>query len=776
MCYYIDVLNVYEVLEIEKVLRDVTLYSYSDRTTEALLSAKMLKSSKDISDENNYLKEAIALMSNRPIKTFYSSNVEKIVQRALKDDVLSIDEIEKINNDIGVAHLIFDYFANVSDNLSLKNIVINLNNLDQLSRAINAIISPKSEIMDSASPLLAKLRSEIKKAEYALREKAQNCLTKYVNLLAESVVSLRDGRFVLSIKTSNKNAIDGIVHDVSDSGLTTFIEPSELVLAQNDLSILKIKENEEIIRILRNLTQQIAKHGTAIIDNNLLIGRIDLLLTKARYALEKHYISGQLNDSGIIDIKGGYHPLIDPTKVIKNDFYFDRKQKIIILSGPNAGGKSVALKTLGIIALMHQMGLPLPVDGSISLPYFPRIFVDIGDNQSISDNFSTFSAHVDALARITKYAAENDLVILDELGSSTSPKEGSALAVAIIDYLVTKNCFAFISSHFDELKEYAYIHDGIINAMMIFDNKNYLPTYKLKIGLPGKSYGLYIAKKYHLNAQIIDKAKEILATDDRKDVSDIMESLVNETNQLASKNAELDTLIANNKRLEQQLTNEKDNILAIKDDIKQHSEEIISDLVQKAKENIDNLLGETRQISLPKAAKIKNELDSLIAHDASSSSKNGEDDEIKLNDYVKIVSLNIIGKVVRLSKKSATILTNDGFTIQSKIDDLVPSKCEPLANARFNTSHHYDDKVRPDIKNELIIIGLRYDEAMEKVKKFLDDALLRNFKQVRIVHGFGSGALRRGVWEILKNCEFIASYRYAERYDGGEGATIAYFK
>jgi len=476
----------------------------------------------------------------------------------------------------------------------------------------------------------------------------------------------------------------------------------------------------------------------------------------------------------IIDLKGARHPLIDESKVVSNDFKFDESQRIIIISGPNAGGKTVALKTLGLLVMMSQMGLAIPTKEKGIISYFPRIYADIGDNQSLSDNLSTFAAHVSNLSTITHFVTSKDLVLLDELGTGTSPNEGEALALAVSDFLLRKKCFAFISSHFEKMKEYAYRRENVTNAMMVFDEKKLLPTYVLKIGYPGRSYGLEMANRYHLDAEVVDAAKKNLAKTGTRSVSDVIDKL----NAVLHENEELNKKLKEDKRLlegktkdinyqNKVLKDKKENLLS---DVEETKVKMIEDAKKKINEVLKILdKPNVKQHELIEAkTKLKNLEETEEVFDSN--------EEIKIGDYVEVADLEIIGKVTKINKEKVELISVDGMSVKSTLNKL--KKTSKIPGISKKSAGNPDDFVfsKTNVKLELNIIGKHVDEAMAEVEKYLDDCLLKNFKTVRIIHGMGTGALRDAVWDYLSTCKFVDSYRYGESFEGSTGATVVTLK
>ena len=768
-------LDVYQTLEISKVLEEVASYSRSEIAREKILSLKMLPKEVVIHDLENLDEMMSYILRFGDISFASSSNLKPIIENAMKDGVLTPSDLDKVAGDIDSANKIFKQFSKIDKTkyLNLQKLGESLFDLSQLEKKIRSIVLPNLTISDDASTKLASIRRDIVKKEQEVRASSNELIQKYHEYLSENSISIRNGHFVLQVKTSYKNKINGIIHDFSSSGQTTFIEPSSLVNLSNQIYALKVDEQEEIYRLLKELSLLVKKHSSEIESNNKILAEFDYIAAKAHYSNKYKSFVSEMSDEPIIDLKKARHPLLDQSKVVANDFYFDKDNRIIIISGPNAGGKTVALKTLGILVMMNQMGLAIPTISKARLSYFPKIYADIGDNQSLSDNLSTFAAHVSNLSTITHFVKEDDLVLLDELGTGTSPNEGSSLALAISDFLVKKNCFAFISSHYETMKEYPYRQKAVKNAMMVFDEKKLEPTYVLKIGYPGRSYGIEMAKRYRLDNKVIEDSKKYLQKSSTKGVNDVLEKLnatLRENEQLErnlrEKTRQIEIKEKDLKHQAKVLQEKKDNLLEDVDSIKEQ-------LIIEAKKEIDKLIKQKNNpnTKVSDLLKVKQQLDHLF--DEEEEPKELED--ISLGDYVKIESLGILGKVVRINKNKVDIISDDGMTYKTSLDGL--TKSEAPKGVR-KTKTNVDELVayKSNVKMELNIIGEHVDEGIDKLSKYLDDARLRNFKEVRIIHGMGSGALRQAVHDYLSTCSFVEEYHLGGQFDGSSGATIVKLK
>lgn len=768
-------LDVYQTLEISKVLEEVASYSRSEIAREKILSLKMLPKEVVVHDLTLLDEMMSYILRFGDISFSSSSNLKPITESAIKEGVLTPSDLDKVAGDIESANKIYKQFSKIDKTkyFNLQKLGESLFDLSELEKKIRKIVLPNLSISDDASLKLSSIRKEIIKKEQEVRASSNELIQKYHEYLSENSISIRNGHFVLPVKTSYKNKISGIIHDFSSSGQTTFIEPSSMVNLSNQIYALKVDEQEEIYRLLKELSLLVKKHSSEIESNNKILAEFDYIAAKAHYSNKYKSFVSEMSDDPIIDLKKARHPLLDQNKVIANDFYFDKDNRIIIISGPNAGGKTVALKTLGILVMMNQMGLAIPTISKAKLSYFPKIYADIGDNQSLSDNLSTFAAHVSNLSTITHFVKEDDLVLLDELGTGTSPNEGSSLALAISDFLVKKNCFALISSHYEAMKEYPYRQKAVKNAMMVFDEKKLEPTYVLKIGYPGRSYGLEMAKRYRLDAKVIEDSKKYLQKSSTKGVNDVLEKLnatLRENEQLErnlkEKTRQIEIKEKDLKHQAKVLQEKKDSLLEDVDSIKEQ-------LIVDAKKEIDKLIKAKNNpnTKVSDLLRVKQQLDHLF--DEEEEIKDVE--EISLGDYVKIESLGIVGKVVRINKNKVDIISEEGMTYKTTLDSITKTEA-PKGVKKTKTNVDELVNYKSNVKMELNIIGKHVDEGIDELSKYLDDARLRGFKEVRIIHGMGSGVLRQAVHEYLDKCSFVEEYHLGGQFDGSSGATIVKLK
>jgi len=766
--------NIYEVLEFNKISSTIASYAQSELGRASALNMSMLVE-EQVKNELAILDEMMILnVRYGHLPMMSSSNLTKKVEYALKGGTLTAEDLEAIAHDVIITAKIIQSIRKREDAFPLLNDKVRqFKTLEQLEKSIHRVVGPDLGIMSSASSVLNSIRKAIAETERKMNARFTSAIESLRDYMTELVATIRNGHFVLPIKTAHKNKISGVIHDISDTGMTTFIEPEWAVESNNQIYILKIEEREEIQRLLRELSVLVANNAKEIMANNYLIGYLDYVQAKAIYGIALDAKIAELSSIKMINITKARHPLIKPEVVVANNFNFDSEIKIIVISGPNAGGKTVALKTLGLMILMNQCGLALPTDKPAKISYFSHIFADIGDNQSLASNLSTFSGHIKNLAEIAEQVSSNDLVLLDEIGTGTSPLEGEALAISYLEFLRRVGAFVFCSSHYDGLKDYALSTDGVLNSSVLFDEEKMTPTYILKQGVPGRSYGLEMAERYDLPKSIIAKAHEVLKSHGHEQSISALSSLQKLIAENESKNRKLETEIRRISHLESTLKEKEQKLENQRLHLLEDVEEVKRDIITKTELEINNIFETLKNpnLKMHEVINAKRRLKELDDNDIEINERYKE--EISVGDYVSLSELNITGRVERISGNRVFIVSTDGIKFTSSKERVQLSE-EP-ANKEVAKAVSIPT-ITGDVKLELNVIGLHVDEALAEVEKYLDSVRLRRFSQVRIIHGFGTGALKRAIHEYLKKCDFIAEFRLGDQHEGGGGATVVKLK
>ncbi|GIP17046.1 endonuclease MutS2 [Paenibacillus montaniterrae] len=681
--------------------------------------------------------------------------------------------IEQVNEEHAIPSLL-QYAEQISEHRSLEE-------------EIFSCIDDQGEVMDSASAELASLRRELRNGEARIREKLESMIrsSSVQKMLQEAIITLRNNRFVIPVKSEYRSSFGGIVHDQSGSGATLFIEPEAIVAMNNRLRELHVQEIKEIEKILQRLTALVSDCVEDMLYDQELIGHIDFTFAKARLAHGLKAILPMMNDRGYLKIKRGRHPLLDQKKVVPLDVELGNQYHSIIVTGPNTGGKTVSLKTVGLLSLMAMSGLFVPAEEGTQLCVFDAIYADIGDEQSIEQSLSTFSSHMTNIIRILEQMTSKSLVLLDELGAGTDPAEGSALAIAILEHIHAKECRVIATTHYSELKAYAFNRKGVINASMEFDIATLSPTYRLLVGIPGRSNAFAIAERLGLSPKIIEHAKGEVSDEDMK-VESMIASL--EQNRIS---AESDRELAQKLRLEleQQRMKYEHELQRFEEQKIKLLEKAQADAeaaVSKARKEAEEIIADLRKLAMDEAASIKEHklieakrrLDEALPELAvkQKPSRSGKKQKISAGDEVKVYSLNSKGHVVELHGDEATVQLGI-MKMKVKLDDLelLQSKSQQPAQPQkqaASVKRTKDDSVRM----ELDLRGESLEEAILEVDRFIDESYMAGMGQVYIIHGKGTGILRTGIQQYLRRHSLVKSYRDGEFGEGGNGVTVAQLK
>ena len=669
--------------------------------------------------------------------------------------------------------------------------------MQHLSQEIRRCIISEDELSDDASPALRHIRQEINQNN----DKIHSTLNSILNgagrsYLQESVITMRNGRYCLPVKAEYKSQINGMVHDQSQSGMTLFIEPMAVVKLNNDLRELYAKEQEEINVILGHLSQMTAEHSGFIKQNFEILTELDFIMARGRLALSMNASRPEFNKNGYINIKKGRHPLLNASKVVPIDIELGKDFSLLVVTGPNTGGKTVSLKTVGLFVLMGEAGLHIPAMDHSELSVFPDVYADIGDEQSIEQSLSTFSGHMKNIVEILKTVREDSLVLFDELGAGTDPTEGAALAISILSKLHEQNIRCIATTHYSELKVYALTTPGVCNASCEFNVETLMPTYRILVGVPGKSNAFAISSKLGLPDPIIENAKERLSASDIS-FEDLLTDL--ESDRLRTEK-ELD-LARNSRREAENLKKEYEQKL---NDLNSRADSIIdkarsqaSSLLQEAKDYADETMKNFRKFGKENASssemekereKLRKKMTAVRSTQKpigdTAPKKEHKPEEFKVGDTVKVHSMNVKGIVQTTADAKGHLYVQMGV-IRSKVhytdltilmdEDPLRSYKQPGKNGNKNNSGSIKMSKSLTVANEIVLLGMTVDEAIAVLDKYLDDAFLAHLPSVRIVHGKGTGALRNAVSQYLRRNKHVKSFRAGAFGEGDAGVTIAEF-
>lgn len=774
-----------EVLEYGKILDKLAGYARSSLVKEQIHD---LRPSTDTYYIKRELEHAASMekviRKNGNIDLFGLYDLSEIVNYIRKNGILDPADLIKVLDLLRVSSYLTDYGENIEDPL-IKDIFDRISTNDFLKNEIDRSIINEEEIADNASQTLRNIRRQKQRKENDIRIKLNSYISssKYEDALQDRVVSVRDGRFVVPVKTNKRSVIGGIVHDKSSSGNTLFIEPAAIVELNNQLRDLEIKEEEEIRKILDRLSRLAQSFDVELLENQKLIARIDFLQAKAKFALENEMSLPIVSDEKILDIKEARHPLL-AGKVVPIDVRIGGSYTTLIITGPNTGGKTVSLKTVGLISAMAQTGLFIPADEGSRVSVFDDIFVDIGDTQSIEMSLSTFSASLTNIVDILKKATDKSLVLLDEIGSGTDPVEGAALAISILNSLTKKEVMTFTTTHYSELKYYAVETPGVMNASVEFDVDTLSPTYKLEIGTPGKSNAFEISKRLGLPVEILKDAKDLIGEDNRN-INKILEEIEEDKKEIESKNKEIDDYKKEIARIRNELKEKSKSLSRKEEDIIREAEDKANKILDKANKKSQDMLKEAKKSRNANTSDIDRSLNKIRTnYKEARFERQGENlslkqaknapKTLKVGDMVLIAGLNEEAEVIEAPDYKGNIKVQMGILkMDSNIKNVTKIKADNQTEK--NITKVYNTKKAMHISPTLDLRGQRYDEAMRNLDKYLDDAMLAGLSKAKIIHGKGTGALIKGVGEILEGDRRISDFRFGDDKEGGYGVTIVTF-
>ena len=719
--------------------------------------------------------------------TPYLKKLESFIPLSAK----ALLEIAKILN---ISCNLKEYFNNAeTSNTLLANKFNTLYSNTGIYQKITKAILDENNIADDASKTLNSLRRNRRKLENGIKEKLNSFIhsSSYSKYIMEPIITIRNDRYVIPVKIEYKDNINGLIHDISSSGSTVYIEPTSVFDLNNQINNIKLEESLEIEKILENLSKLLFPITDNIKETVKIIGNIDLIFAKATYSKTIDGIEPIINTEKYIDLKQARHPLINQKSVIPIDINLGKNFSSLIITGPNTGGKTVTLKTVGLLCLMACSGLHIPAKENSAIYVFDQIFADIGDEQSIQESLSTFSSHMTNIIDILKKSTENSLVLIDELGSGTDPVEGANLAISILESIYTKGTLSLSTTHYPELKHYALVTEGFENASSEFDIENLRPTYKILIGVPGKSNAFAISKKLGLPSEILKRAESLLSEDnisfeelikniydDKLLIEKEKEKIIKNSNQVELLRKQLEHNVSNvqsqEKAIIQKAKDEAKNILI---SAKEDANEIIKEL--------NNLYERTDKDSLKKANKLRNNLNSSIKDNLSTienDKENPENIDIKIGMEVLVKPFNMNGIVLTKPNKNNEVFVQFGNTKTNiNINNIELVKKSSKAKTNQSTKSAVGFKSSSDLKSkslspEINVIGQNVEDAIFIIDKYLDDCYLANLPTTRIVHGKGTGKLRTGIHSFLKSHPHVKSFRLGTFGEGEMGVTIVNFK
>lgn len=669
-----------------------------------------------------------------------------------------------------------------------------LTDIPELRLEINRCILGPDQMADDASSDLKRIRRAFKTTNDSIKEQLTKTLNKSGEMLRDNIITMRNGRYCLPVKQEYKSSFPGMIHDQSSTGSTFFIEPDQIVKLNNQLAELHMKEQEEIEKILQSLSLLAAPYCQALEKNVLILAELDFIFAKASLS-KKMQGTEPIFDGNYIDIKRGRHPLIPKNKVVPIDVTLGKTYDLLVVTGPNTGGKTVSLKTVGLFTLMGQAGLHIPAFDKSHLRVYKEVYADIGDEQSIEQSLSTFSSHMVNTVSILKRADKNTLALFDELGAGTDPTEGAALAISILDNLHQRNVTAMATTHYSELKMYALEKKGVENAACEFDVESLQPTYRLLVGIPGKSNAFAISAKLGLSKDIIDAAAKLI-DEDKKSFEDVVVGLEDAKTEAERERDKAKQIRTEAEHYKKKLQDKNDRIDKAKDKILRRANEEANEILQKAKDMADESIRKYNKWMKNGAAASEMEKERASLRKALNKTEEGMTEEFAksknhssnssksthtlcVGDIVMVHSMGIKGTVSTEPKKGKCYVQMGALRSEIKVSDLEFLENETKSVKReASITHAKNMKMSKamNISTEINLIGKTVDEALALLEKYIDDAYLARLHTVTIIHGMGTGALRNAVGNYLKKCKYVNSYRMGEYGEGGYGVTVVEFK
>lgn len=785
-------LRVLEYKKIINILAENTVSRLGRDLVEMLEPANNINEIKEWQKETTEAVNLILKKGNLPLGGIH--DIRGTLKKVKIGGILSPSELLKIADTLRSCRRLRSFIFDDKKEESFPTIEYYVQTLTlhkQIEEAIYNAIENDEEISDRASTLLHSLRRKIKDKNGSIRDKLNHMITSsaYQKYLQEPIITVRGDRHVLPVKQECRANIPGIVHDQSSSGATLFIEPLTIVEMHNDLKQLKLQEEAEIERILTELTVAVEDKSESINVNIEILATLDFIFAKAKFSLQYRCIEPKINGNKKLNIFKARHPLLKVDEVVPIDIYLGESFNTLVITGPNTGGKTVTLKTVGLLTLMAQAGLHIPASDGSEVAVFDEVYADIGDEQSIEQSLSTFSSHMTNIVSILKNISSDSLVLFDELGAGTDPTEGAALAMSILELLHKRQIRTVATTHYSELKVYALSTNGVCNASVEFDVATLRPTYKLLIGVPGKSNAFEISRKLGLSDEIIKRAKEFISKDE-VEFEDVIKSL-EESKRKAEEERDVATRYrVDAERNKTELDKKIDKIESQKEKILRDAQREALQIVKKSKEEAEQVIRELKEAmeketadkaSLIEKARLKmkrkqDNLEDKIGDSVFKKAKVAPPKNLKLGDTVRVVSLNQKAYVLSLPDNDGNLMVQAGIMKISVNTNNLKLENEQEKEIKKAVGKSIQAHKARNVSTQIDVRGQMLDEAMMNVDKYIDDAYLGGLKQITIIHGKGTGTLRAGIMQLLKTHSNVKSYRIGAFNEGGNGATIVEVK
>lgn len=779
-----------KVLEFSKIRTQLAEYATSEKGKQMIKELPIEVDAKTIQNKIEETTDGVELLRLKqgiPIPRL--KDISFALKRLELEAGLNGRELSDILRVLTTTHEVERFFEKVEEEeIALKRVprlVEKLESIPEVTSELEASIREDGYVLDSASPTLHGVRVGIQKTEQDIRRQMDQYLTgKNAQYLSDTIITIRNDRYVLPVKAEYKSVFGGTVHDQSSTGQTLFMEPQAVVNLNNKLREYQIQEKREVERILWELSQKLMPYTNSLHQNHYVLARLDVVNAKALYAHELRATEPIIDANNYVALWQAWHPLLEREKAVANDIILGEEYQAIVITGPNTGGKTILLKTVGVIQLMAQMGLYIPAGENSRVGVFTEIFADIGDEQSIEQNLSTFSSHMSNIVSILKQINDKSLLLIDEIGSGTDPQEGSSLAIAILDYIASKQSYVIASTHYPELKAYGYDRPKTINASMEFDGDTLQPTYQLLLGVPGRSNAFDISKRLGLPSIIIDQARGLLSEEDQ-DLNAMISDLEQKRRRAQRDADKMRHQLELSTQLLEDLQRETEQFQANKARLLEEAKERANTLIEQSQDDADKILSEIRELQLrSKQSTVKEHemiekktaLKDLKHEQALKKNKVLRKEKAKkalqVGQSVEVLSFGQRGTLVEKVNDKEWVVQMGIIKMKIAVEDL-----SPIAEAQEAKQQVIVKSARAShVSSELDLRGKRYEEAMKDLELYLDAAILANYPRVTIIHGRGTGAIQQVVHKVLRSHRSVASFEFAPMNTGGNGATIVTFK
>ncbi len=787
-----------ETLEYKKIIAQLKREMGSAASAKLADELTPLTSEKIIKEELRSTTEAVDLIVRKgPLPTGGLYDIREALLLAKKGGSLTMRQLLEVQNVLGISSEVVAFMHDdaLPELKYIGEMVDLIVEFTALEKEISRCILTEDEMADNASPKLKDVRRSIHQQNQAIKNKLSRIITSSSNktYLQDAIVTMRDGRYVIPVKQEYRSFFPGMVHDQSKGGATLFIEPQGVVELNNKLRELEVEEQLEIARILAELSSRVAEHYREIRSNLELLTKLDFIMAKGKLSCKMHASEPKIDADGELRLISARHPLIEYKKAVPVDIRIGGDYRTLIITGPNTGGKTVSLKTAGLLVMMAQSGLHIPASHASTLPIFGEVFADIGDEQSIEQSLSTFSSHMKNIVSIIDKASYDSLVLVDELGAGTDPTEGAALAIAILERFYDSGALTMATTHYNELKKYALATSGVENAAMEFDVETLTPTYRLLIGVPGKSNAFEISKKLGLSESVIERASEHIKHGDME-FENVISSIEDDKRKAAADRLDAESMRAEIEERLKKLEEKEKAISEKRADIISEAKREARELLRETKSAVKDVQKDLRRLqksgahtnlntgALEKSRRKINEAEDLVSEKVVKqvNSEPVSADTLKIGDRVKLLTIGQNGTILSLPDEKGNLMINIGaLKVKARLQDLMLINEGKDRKPQAKSSSKYGSLLRSkssSVSASINVMGKNLEDALADVEKYLDDVYMAGLDMVSIIHGRGGGILKDGIRQMLKRKKYVDSYGAASYNDGGEGVTVVRMK